>query len=131
MKHDWIFSTISNPVKDSQDSNPVKDSQDSNPAREFDGDRGCGCAKNKCLNLNCQCFRAEKYCHPHCQCVNCQNIDRDEFKDQRQKAVARVKAAREKSLLPKKEKQLPAQKCNCEREVSTVKSSQRDEHKNN
>ena len=102
----------------------MRDSQDSIPAR------GCGCGKNKCLNLNCQCFRDEKYCHPHCKCVNCQN--REEFKDQRQKllqeAIARAKIAKEKSLLPKKEKQLPAQKCSCEREVSIEKSCQRDEN---
>ena len=119
MQHVWIFSTISNPAQDSQDSDD-----------KCDGYRGCGCAKNKCLNLNCQCFRGEKYCHSHCKCVNCQN--REEFKDQRQKllqeAIARAKIAKEKSLLPKKEKQLPAQKCNCDREVFIKKSSQRDEN---
>ena len=121
MKHGWVFSTISN---------PIQDSQDSNPARKFDGNRGCGCAKNKCLNLNCQCFRAEQYCHPHCKCVNCQN--REEFKDQRQEAVARAKIAREKIaryLLPKEERNLPVGSCNCERLVSIENSYKQNAHK--
>ena len=45
----------------------------------------CHCSKSKCLKLYCECFRRGEYCHPACQCNNCCN--REEFQDQRQKAV--------------------------------------------
>ncbi|KAL4360032.1 hypothetical protein AHAS_Ahas08G0136800 [Arachis hypogaea] len=38
-----------------------------------DGKRGCTCKKNKCVNLYCECFRAEIYCSEACACEGCLN----------------------------------------------------------
>ena len=33
----------------------------------------CGCKKNKCLRLYCQCFQNSQNCSPFCNCENCLN----------------------------------------------------------
>ena len=35
--------------------------------------RGCSCAKNKCINRQCKCKKANNLCGPGCRCKNCQN----------------------------------------------------------
>ena len=43
--------------------------------------RSCGCQKNACLKLYCDCFAGQELCSPeHCCCSDCGNLDRTDTK---------------------------------------------------
>lgn len=97
--------------------NPPKETPKSESITRFI----CHCSKSKCLKLYCECFRRGEYCHSLCQCNNC--LNRDEFQDQRQKAVRIALDRNEDAFKPKvaKSREREARKgkhlrgCNCKR----------------
>jgi len=59
----------------------------------------CNCKKSRCLKLYCDCFRLVKYCHSHCNCVDCaNNLARDA---ERKQAMFLIKERNPDAFKPK------------------------------
>ena len=76
----------------------------------------CNCKKTKCLKLYCECFSANGFCTPSCNCIDCLNTENNsELRDNVKKVLLIKNPEAFKDIIEKRKFSGIKKGCNCKK----------------